>query len=103
MKRKAESPVSATPECDKIRVVHEKSQIIGEFLDWLSSQNIVLAKDSVLMDKCSECGDEYPVGYLPHRESIEQVLARFFGIDLEKAETERRKILEDLRSGGGDG
>jgi hypothetical protein len=89
----------ATPECDKIRVVHEKSQLIGEFLDWLSSQNIILAKDSALMEKCGECGEEFPVGYLPHRESIEQLLARFFNIDLDEAEDERRKILEDLRSG----
>lgn len=91
--------ISDTPECDKIRSVHDKSQLIGEFLEWLRSQGIQLCKDTSATVRCLECGEEYPVGIMPHHESIEQLLARFFSIDLVKAEDERRKILEDLRSG----
>lgn len=34
----------ATPELDKMHKVHEESQPIGAFLEWLSGQGIVLCK-----------------------------------------------------------
>ena len=35
--------------------------------------------------------------YLPVHIAIEQMLAKYFGIDLDKAEQEKRAILESLR------
>ena len=37
------------PECDKMQVVQEKSQAIGEFLEWLSSEkNITFCKVDIV-------------------------------------------------------
>jgi hypothetical protein len=84
-----------TPECDRMLAVKEKSQLIGEFLDWLGSQGLTICR---LRDVTCDGEEIDPQQYLPNRESIEQLLARFFSIDLVKVEAERRKILEDLRS-----
>lgn len=73
------------PECEKMRAVHEKSQAIGEFLDWLSERGIVLASYYE------------EAGLSPHRVNVEALLAEYFGIDLDKAEQEKRTILEELR------
>lgn len=75
------------PECEKLRAVKEKSQAIGEFLDWLSSQGIVLAAWNT--DGC----DRLEL----RRGSIEELLAEYFNIDLDKVETEKRALLDDLR------
>lgn len=101
------------PEIEKMHAVSEKSQAIGEFLEWLSS-------GEAHKDEHGEC----PV-YLSHRflkprygyenvpwddldiEDIvvsdfraaiftyntEILLAKFFGIDLAKVDREKREIL----------
>jgi len=73
------------PECEKLAAVHEKSQTIGAFLEWLET------KDISLMLWCP--GDNFR---RPHM-SIEKMLAEFFEIDLNKVEEERRAMLEDMR------
>lgn len=75
------------PECRKLHSVREQSQKIGEFLHWLVDQNIHLAK-------FDSDGDVLEA----HYESTEKLLARFFEIDLEKVEAERRAIIEELQS-----
>lgn len=42
--------------------------------------------------------EDWPDEYLPITKSIEKLLAEYFEIDLNKVESERRKILESLRS-----
>jgi len=75
------------PECEKIAAVQDKSNVLGEFLDFLDSKGIELAKYGGLG------GEElYPI--YPGKE---QLLADFFGIDLVKVEQERRAILADLQ------
>lgn len=76
----------ATPECDLMVSVSDDSHKIGEFLDWLEDQGIHLAE----WDEDDQM--------MPHRESYERLLARFFGIDLDKVETERRALLEHIRA-----
>lgn len=73
------------PECEKMRAVHEKSQAIGEFLDWLSERGIILASYYE------------EAGLSPYRVNIVELLAEYFDIDLDKAEQEKRTILEELR------
>ena len=101
----------ATPECDKMLAVQEKSQAIGEFLEWLNSgeadksdfkRPIFLSAYRIVTEtsrgELEE--DEYYVSDChidPIPYTIENMLARFFGIDLEKAEKEKRALLEEIR------
>ena len=140
----------ATPECDKMSEVKDKSQVVGEFLEWLQQEGVHLCRwrdDMTATERCyglrrdgrhasplalddSNCEEgvverkvegrdglkvmpgetcprcngeghvEFPVTaqYVPEFMSIERVLAKFFEIDLDKVEQERRALLEHLRS-----
>ena len=73
------------PECEKLRSVAPKSQIIGEFLDWLMEQGIGFSKYS-----------EKTQYNQPYNPNIQDLLAQFFEVDLNKVEEERRQIIKDL-------
>lgn len=78
-----------TPMLDKMKAVREQSQVIGEFMEWLWSRGYVL---------CRPVGEGYSsIPYLPALDSIEDLLADFFGVDLGAAERERRAVLEYVR------
>lgn len=90
--------MSKTPELDKMLAVKEKSQVVGEFLEWLNEQKIVLAEYT---DDTCDCGCDCEEELLLHiRKGREQLLADFFEINLDKCEQERQQILADLRSDG---
>jgi len=80
--------MSEYPEHEKMKTVQENSQIIGEFLEWLSSKNLSLCKwqDGVTGE-----------GYYAYHFSIEELLAEFFNIDLKKVEEEKKSMLESIR------
>lgn len=93
------------PECEKLAKVAPISNRMGEFLDWLREQGISLVKwqDGVtdihrLVTAISgkDQGDEPDRGYIPLREDNEHLLARFFDIDLDRVEQERREMLAAL-------
>jgi hypothetical protein len=97
--------MSEYPECDKILAAKEKSQIIGEFIEeFLHNKGIVLAKVHNHSDICYEETNGMPVCGFQTGDltavhfSINDLLAEFFGIDNDKAERERRKILENIRN-----
>jgi len=50
---------------------------------------------------CASCGidisSDYYEKYLPFRKPIEQILAWYFDINLNKCEEERRQMLEEIR------
>ncbi len=71
-----------TPELDKMNLVKDKSQIIGGFLEQIASEDIYLAQY-----------DNRDVLH-PIDGTIEQILARYFEIDLDKCEQERLAILD---------
>jgi len=73
------------PEHEKLDKVEDKSQVIGEFLDWLRSTRIFLCR-------YGKREIPYPIG-----ETIEEILAAYFGIDLEKLEQEKQAMLEEMR------
>jgi hypothetical protein len=78
------------PEHAKLAKVSDKSQAIGEFLEWLTTeQGYTLAKWS---------DTEYAEGrlYSTH-ESTNVLLAQFFDIDLTVLEAEKRAILAHQR------
>lgn len=74
-----------TPECDRLRDVSRSSQLIGEFLEWLLAEYTL-----------AEWNDSGEV-LRPVRASIEELLAEYFGIDLDKIEEERQAVLEALQ------
>ena len=80
------------PQCDKLLAVKDKSQVIGEFLEWLQGEkNLVIAE----WDYGDSNTDEDPL--VRHRFNIQELLAEFFEIDLVKVEEERRAILDEQR------
>jgi hypothetical protein len=96
------------PEHDKLKAVQEKSQIIGEFLDWLQNeQAVVLTKAHQHSKFCREdgervCGVEKDA-LVPVISPIPRWLARYFDIDEEELESEKRRMLDELRSGASTG
>ena len=78
------------PECEKLAGVSPQSNVVGEFLDWLSHK-----KEYTICGFYSEEPDEGE--YHPIDLNIEQLLAEFFEVDLNKVEEERRQILDDIR------
>jgi hypothetical protein len=105
--------MSKYPELDKIHAVSDDSQKIGEFLEWLQSEGYSLGK-YVEHEHDLDCWEwtnlggrrmkQYVCGYsegtnfvrIPLR--INDLLAEYFGIDENKAEQERRAILNKLRN-----
>ena len=78
------------PEHDKVRAVKTESQAIGGFIEWLAEQGIFMCTRR----RHGMIGDDL----LPVGESIEVLLARYFKVDLEKFENEKRAMLEKLRA-----
>lgn len=83
-----------TPELDKVKSVSEKSQSIGEFLDFMINKKKIKFCQVVKEDEDRE--DTFP-RYAPVPINLEILLAEFFKINLNKAEKERRAILEAIR------
>lgn len=79
------------PECDKLLAVKDKSQPIGEFLDWLRNEK------GIEFCRWMEAEDIEPEGYYPDYTRTEELLAEYFEVDLKKVEEERRAMLDDLR------
>ena len=101
-------------ELEKLESVSEKSQAIGEFLEWLfSAKSYHISR--YLTDEEYESEDNvYWVDGLYEKEqfkrheigkeelipiyiNVEKLLAEFFEIDLKKVEEERRKLLNEIR------
>lgn len=101
-----------TPELDKMKAVKDKSQIIGEFLDiFLGEKGFSIGKCHKHNSSCpgwnddgervsgttNDCG--FHTGeFEPCHISIENLLAEFFEIDLNKCEQERLAILKHIRN-----
>jgi hypothetical protein len=75
------------PEHRKLKAVVDRSQTIGEFLDWLEEKGLWLANMDVEGPRMS-----------PYYYKKENILAEFFGIDLKKIEKEKLAMLEELRA-----
>jgi hypothetical protein len=77
--------VSDYPEHEKLKAISDRSQEIGEFLDYgLPRMGVVLAE--------WDDGDLYPT----HR-SIEGLLAEYFDIDKAKIDDEKDAMLAAIR------
>lgn len=103
-----------TPELDKMKAVKEKSQACGELLEWLEQEHgLYIGKPHVHSPACPGWDSErerYNPDFqnqCPIRESQferhelgsrEQLLAKFYGIDLKKVDDERQAILDYIRN-----
>jgi hypothetical protein len=95
-----------TPELDKLRKISHYSQKIGEFLEWLKRAGFVIAVRHYHTNDCrpsrptafGECGmrdgDLFEAAY-----STRTLLGRFFKLDLDKIESEKRALLEVIKKG----
>lgn len=81
-----------TPELNKMLAVKDKSQLIGEFLEWLGELGIALTRWD--RQGCEMCGEG---GYESIDENTQQILARYFDIDPDKCEKEQQALLDALR------
>jgi len=108
--------MSDYPEHDKLHKVADKSQAVGDFLEWLQN------KKEVVLCKWKEWEEEekcIPVrkpdgsleetrmyahkAHMPIYISTEKLLSEFFEIDLVKLETEKLTMIEVLRQSPGGG
>lgn len=95
------------PACEQMSAVAPFSQHVGDFLDWLREQGIVLAHHAcphgwTNPEECEESkscrrGDN-DFSLWHHGEATTAMLARFYDVDLDAVERERRAMLEALRA-----
>ena len=85
-----------TPELDKMAAVHEKSQAIGEFLEWLRRGWAICRFEN-------NSGFAGSDTWIPLPYSINSLLSTYFGIDQAVAEQERHALLAMIRGEESDG
>lgn len=83
-----------TPECDKAVKIRNKSQSIGEFIEWLRDEKKVILASKMPIE---DFEDEEIETLAPAYYNLDSLLAEFFGIDLNKIEKEKRELLEAVR------
>ena len=81
------------PEHKKLEKARDDSHLIGEFLEWLTNEK------QIRLCTYEKEGTRHPdTGeFVLLNKSIEQLLAEYFGIDLNKLEKENQQILEEQR------
>jgi len=73
------------PEHEKMAKISDLSQAIGEFLEYQSGRGITLCHRGVY-------GQRWPV-----TESLEKMLAKYFEINLDVIEAEKRMMIDEMR------
>lgn len=77
-----------TPECDKLKIIQPDSQKIGAFLEWLSDQGLQICRlEDMSVDDM----------WIPDYVNIQKRLEKYFEIDMNKVEAEKRAILESIQ------
>lgn len=84
------------PQSERLLEVKEKSQEIGEFITWLHSQGFEIAEWSENEDEDTQYS--MPEILYPTQLSTERLLAKYFDIDLDELENERRQMIEELQN-----
>lgn len=83
-------------EHEKMMAVKDKSQAIGDFLEWLKGK-VEFATWEENNEYYEDINDIIEVLKPVHRSS-EQWLADYFDIDLNKIEQEKQSMLEEIRN-----
>lgn len=72
------------PEHERMSTIVDKSQAIGEFLEWLNeTKGYRICKNLA--------GELWPI-----RTDTEHLLAEYYGINLRKLESEKREMIHDI-------
>jgi hypothetical protein len=79
------NPEPKCPECEKMDRIHDNSQRLGLFLEWLKNR-YVLAR-----------WEKNETRLTPVHVDIQKILAEYFDIDLVKVDQEQQSILEWIR------
>ena len=77
------------PEHEKLKAVSDKSQSIGEFIEWLQHEKGI---------ELAEWGGSRGTALVPCMQSMISLLAEFFGIDRDILESEKLAMLEAARA-----
>ena len=87
------------PEHQKLQAVREKSQAIGEFLEWLrNAKGFRLAQWMKVPDESAFAAEGDEVDELVEQfPNVEKLLAEHFQIDLGKLEQEKQAMLDEVR------
>lgn len=97
MSKRAAAALPEYPEHQKLLAAKPRSEVIGAFIEWLPTQNLWFCKVHVHDEDCTKfCEarhDYYGV-------TVEALLARYFEIDLNVIETEKRAMLDEIRNVG---
>jgi hypothetical protein len=86
------------PECEKMSKVAEKSQGIGDFLEWLREDKKIILGSVQEFVYVWDGKERIKEEFSPFRYDTEKLLAEFFGIDLKKVEQEKREMLNEIRN-----
>lgn len=87
--------MSDYPESERLHKVSGDVSTLHEFLEWTRSEGLILCR---LQDTGRIRFDAPVEEYFPSYESMQDLIYRFFEIDDDKLERERRAMLEELRT-----
>jgi len=89
------------PEHEKMQAVQEKSQACGEFVEWFQQRGIHLAEYTTFTHTYKALNGQTReikrVELALSRRLLQDLLAEFFGIDLQRLEAEKRAMLAAAR------
>lgn len=83
--------MSDYPEHDRMRAVQSDSQIVGGFLEWL------LEDTPYFIAEYDDRNRMQPINI-----GFERLLAQYLNIDLDKIETEKQQMLDEIRKANSD-
>lgn len=87
------------PEHDKLTALGERRQEVQEFLDWMLDEKQWELQEYVsTYDPTNQFSDENDGTYMRIGLSRAQVMADFFGIDLDKIDAEKQQMLDEIRA-----
>lgn len=84
-------PQPPCPECEKLASVSEDSNKIGDFLSWLHSKGWVIAGYEHNERRYEEL---VAIRRFQGDTGINQLLAEYYKIDLDKVDKERKELLK---------
>ena len=88
-----EEVMSDYPEHDKLKEISDKSQAIGDFIEWLRAEKELVLCEVVPNMASGFAGLYYTAAHC----STTALLAEFFEIDQSKIEKEKRAMIEEMR------
>lgn len=81
------------PEHAKLLAVQDRSQAIGDFLDWATMQDVVFGRE---VEDDSGFGASHWIAPV-RKADLDKLLARFFGIDQAKLQAEKDDMYRYTR------